>query len=470
MRKVFVLFTLVLLFFHSQAQQGYFISIDADGNQPFSVMVGKKNYSSSSTGHLVIPNLRDSSYQLAFNFPNGSYAEHVFTIQIDKRDKGYQLKKNAEQGWSLQDWQTMVWIKSDNPARNSYTADFSSSEKSRDAFARMMAAVVNDSAVLFITPPKPPALVKKEDKPKDSAAAIAKANTPADSTTIKKQGDISQVTTPPTKEKTKDSTLAKQKTDSLIVVAKNNEAVSDSLASPSEKNAAEINKTDSSSLPAPVPQKQKEEKAGAPRTDSGSHTAAIVIRLGEKWTNNTRELTYTDAGDTVQVVIELDPKKLPDSSSSVSKGNPPTADTTINTADPVRIKPPVQKDSVTMAPKKEGATQAPDSALKKKPVLINSDCKNFATDADLDKLRIKMLAENSLDDRIQIARKVFKTKCFTARQIKALTELFVSDKTRYAFFDAAYPFVSDSENFKALVELLSDPYYVDRFKAMVRMQ
>ena len=80
-----------------------------------------------------------------------------------------------------------------------------------------------------------------------------------------------------------------------------------------------------------------------------------------------------------------------------------------------------------------------------------------------------MLSESNLDERIVLARKVFRTKCFTTKQVKALTELFVNDKTRYGFFDAAYPFVSDSENFKALVELLSDDYYINRFKVMVRM-
>jgi hypothetical protein len=80
-----------------------------------------------------------------------------------------------------------------------------------------------------------------------------------------------------------------------------------------------------------------------------------------------------------------------------------------------------------------------------------------------------MLTESNLDERIQIARKFFRTKCVTTRQVRALTELFVNDKTRYAFFDAAYPFVSDSSNFKSLIDLLNEEYYINRFKAMVRM-
>ncbi len=110
-----------------------------------------------------------------------------------------------------------------------------------------------------------------------------------------------------------------------------------------------------------------------------------------------------------------------------------------------------------------------DTVVKKQVVMINSDCRNLATDADLDKLRVKLLAETSVDNRIEAARKVFKSKCFTTRQIRALTELFYTDESRYRFFDAAYPHVTDTEAFKGLVELLSDPYYTGRFRAMVRL-
>ncbi len=101
--------------------------------------------------------------------------------------------------------------------------------------------------------------------------------------------------------------------------------------------------------------------------------------------------------------------------------------------------------------------------------MINSDCRSFAVDADVDKLRIKMLAENNVDDRIMAARKYLKTKCFYTKQIKSLSELFLSDEGRYRFFDASYPFVIDTDNFKELVSLLRDEYFVNRFKAMVRL-
>ncbi|HEX6223886.1 MAG TPA: DUF4476 domain-containing protein, partial [Chryseolinea sp.] len=111
-----------------------------------------------------------------------------------------------------------------------------------------------------------------------------------------------------------------------------------------------------------------------------------------------------------------------------------------------------------------------DSAKKSsKLVMVNSDCRAIATNNDVDKLRVKLLQEKDAESRIAAAKKVFKTKCFTADQIKALSELFPYDEQKYEFLEAAYPFVSDTFAFKELVSLLDDPNYVSRFRRMVRL-
>jgi hypothetical protein len=110
----------------------------------------------------------------------------------------------------------------------------------------------------------------------------------------------------------------------------------------------------------------------------------------------------------------------------------------------------------------------PQAEPIKKAVIQNSDCKSFAVEEDFMKLRKKMAAENSDEDMVSAARKVFKTKCFTVEQIKNLSVLFLNDSGKYKFFDAAYPFISDSHNFDNLQKLLSDEYYINRFKAMLR--
>ena len=57
---------------------------------------------------------------------------------------------------------------------------------------------------------------------------------------------------------------------------------------------------------------------------------------------------------------------------------------------------------------------------------VNSDCKSFANDGDFLRLRKKMASENNNDDMIRIAKKVFRTRCFSTEQIKNLSFLFLN--------------------------------------------
>ena len=79
-----------------------------------------------------------------------------------------------------------------------------------------------------------------------------------------------------------------------------------------------------------------------------------------------------------------------------------------------------------------------------------------------------MASETVDDDMIAEARKYFKSKCFTVLQLKNLSTLFLDDGGKYKFFDAAYTYVSDAENFINLQAELKDEYYTNRFKAMLR--
>jgi hypothetical protein len=100
--------------------------------------------------------------------------------------------------------------------------------------------------------------------------------------------------------------------------------------------------------------------------------------------------------------------------------------------------------------------------------ITNADCKSFATNDDFLKLRKKMAAADNPEDMISLAKKVFKSKCFATEQVKNLSVLFLKDAGKYDFFDAVYPFVSDSKNFETLESQLTDSYYIKRFKVMIK--
>ena len=99
---------------------------------------------------------------------------------------------------------------------------------------------------------------------------------------------------------------------------------------------------------------------------------------------------------------------------------------------------------------------------------VKKKCPSVATESDFYKVRKNMAAETNDEAMIAVAKKYFKTKCFSSLQVKNLGTLFLNDAARYKFFDAAYESVSDQENFPALVSELKDEYYINRFKAMLR--
>jgi Domain of unknown function (DUF4476) len=103
-----------------------------------------------------------------------------------------------------------------------------------------------------------------------------------------------------------------------------------------------------------------------------------------------------------------------------------------------------------------------------KTATVSIVCKNIATDDDFFRLRKIMASFISDDDMIMTAKRSFKLKCFTTEQVKNLSFLFLKDEARYHFLDTAYPFVFDTENFGTLETLLTDSYYINRFKAMIR--
>ena len=203
------------------------------------------------------------------------------------------------------------------------------------------------------------------------------------------------------------------------------------------------------------------QKAGLKSNSPGSNSLSEVKKIAEKKTEKTLMVSYTDKSgngktDTIQIIIPIDP---PAASVPKKDSNFPRWQ-----SNPRPLTDPVVSKKDSGSNSNIGMAQP----ASKVPVMVNSDCVNFASEYDLDKLRVKMIAEVTADDRIAAAKKVFRTKCFTTRQIRALTELFLNDEGKYKFLDTAYPFASDSHEFRNLVSVMKEDYYIKRFNAMIR--
>lgn len=125
---------------------------------------------------------------------------------------------------------------------------------------------------------------------------------------------------------------------------------------------------------------------------------------------------------------------------------------------------PIVEDSKPVVQETKPEVQEP----QKEKVATNPNCTDQATDADFLKLRKKMASADSDEDMIAVAKKAFKSKCFTTAQIKNLSFFFLKDEGKYQFFDAAYTHVSDKKEFKDLQSQLVDEYYINRFKVMIQ--
>ena len=208
-------------------------------------------------------------------------------------------------------------------------------------------------------------------------------------------------------------------------------------------------------------------------------TNSIIKKLENK-NNDGIEMVYLDefanSTDTIRIFIvaenEIKPEVLElNKIDSVDSGKT----TTRVPVDSVKEPQLDTRLSVSQQPAdstKNSLPNAQENKSKKKPVfiettMINSDCKNYATENDFLKIRKKMVSENTDEDMIKAAKKFFKTMCFTTEQIKNLSVLFLKDEGKYLFYDAAYPFASDSESFPSLVNQLTDNYYITLFKAML---
>ena len=413
--KAALLACCVLLALAGSSQRQYYVLVESEKSQPFYIRLGETIYNSSTVGHVILSQLIDSTYTLEIGFPQDQYPSNHFVIRMNKKDHGYQLKNLTGKGWVLFDYQTAELLypaKKEGIAQSGYSL-----VKKEDGFARLLAEVVNDTSVLYsIVYDKPLEPVVKTEK-------VAK-----EVTASKKEDVITRQTPEPAKE---------------------------------------------------------------------VRTLAAVSLIGQKESDSGRHITYKDDKDSVSIFIptEQDVQKHSIAEQNTEKKKEDSEKKKENNTQAAGIKPEVAivpivaadtllRKTETPVNKAETSVikEVPDSSNKvvqqktpdtlnqqKKLVLLNSDCKAIAWDNDVDKLRIKMLGEKDVDNKITVARKIFKTKCFSSNQIKGLTELFATDQDKYKFLDAAYPFVVDTDNFKQLSYLLTDDYYVKRFRAMVRL-
>ncbi len=410
------------------AQLNHFIYLQTDNQQPFYIKYNNRIISSSASGYLILPKLKDGVVEFALGFPKTNLEEQQFQCTIDKADKGFLVKNFNEKGWGLYDLQSSSIVYANVKTIPVTNTQASTVPPANDPFSNMLSKVTQDSTVKTVTIVKEPVEVKPVVKPD-----TAKVTKPAEGV-VKKEPSVQQP---------KD-TVAK-----VVVVP----------AAEPKKEEQVVKKEEVVTPPVTEPEWK------APAKSIIRQIRKFESREGADYVFEVE--TDNAVKDTVRFFIEKDttaPVAVTPAPAEVKKD---TVAVTPAVVAPVETK----KDEVVV--KKEEAVAPPvtEPAPKKETQsLPNSNCKDFATEDDLIKLRRKMASQRKDEQMVEEAKKVFRNKCFTSAQLRNLSVTFLTDEGRYRFFDAALPYVTDFANFKSLGETIQDEYYKRRFIALLPNQ
>lgn len=418
---IIILFSASALF--AKAQQIHFIYLQTENGQPFYVKLNNKVVSSSSAGYLILPKLIDGDYQLSIGFPRKEFPEENFQISVANKNEGFLLKNFGEKGWGLFNMQSFDVVM----GNNTNTAEPVAKNLQNDPFSKMLANVVKDSSIL------------QKNEPVKEVPVVAKV----DSTVAVAEKKEPPLFSPATK------FLSKKNNDGMeMIYIDTNQSRNDTIRIfiPAEKPIIKTN------VDTEVVQNEKP-------SPSFKDTALVNVANAVKKANADTDTSTTPA-----------PVFLENINSIKNKDSAVTEKTNEVKHDEVKQPELNGQDSVMRTENKPDDTQKDNIVVLPKVVkssTINSDCKAFAADEDFLKLRKKMASENSDDNMIKIAKKVFHSKCFSTEQIKNLSFLFLTNEGKYRFFDLAYAFASDSDQYYTLQSQLTDNYYINRFKAMI---
>ena len=410
MRRICLTFLFVCAAIVIHAQRRYFIYLQSENKQAFSIKINNTTTHSSGSGYAIISKLIDSVYRAEIDM-KGVTAVLLFEIKMNQKDHGFQLKNFKEKGWGLFDQQSLEILMPVNKVDEK--ADVASkSEKETNSFADILSKASNDPTL------------------KDKAEKKTEAENPVTDKTE------------PVKTASNDVKETKNVKDTVDI-----KTALENPVPPSTNDITKPNKIESEEQP------QKE----------STYKKTIVTRKSESSTTQGFGLLYLDqyengVTDTIRLIIPNQSQPFQDNSKQVQKEEKQFIESIKTDTVALKIN---EKQEVAVNTKEVVKPVTKESSA-------NKNCNSVAADQDFFALRKQMAAAEGDENMVAVAKSFFKTTCFSVAQIKNLCFLFLNDEGKYRFFDQAYSHVSDPENFKSLESEIKDEYYRNRFRAMIR--
>jgi hypothetical protein len=480
--------------------------------------MGEKVYSSTASGYVILPKLKDSTYSLYLGQPGSQVKELRFTVSINNADHGF-LLKNFQNEWGLFDLQSMAVI---NPTPSTSGVMYDSNSVKSDRFTRLLAKAVNDSTLLMepVMAKAEPRETKKEEKEKKAAKdkdeAVAKAseddsvkedvavNMPvtesapvatssaADSNAVKettnketsgndsvvkaeavaarqtitpKETVVPQETSAPADTVATIDTALSKDTFSVKETAVSDQAASDEATAPKDAVVQNDQKADTGEINAGTPEQTEFKRSVVKKYAESSNFQGFGLTFVDTWEGVT---------DTIRLVIP----NIVDASSLV-KTEQLKADNQAKTGnkvpDQVMRETLTSNDNKTLTPVVLNETSNSDVTKEKdsiqttvtKEVVAPANCKDEASNSDFLELRKNMASKDRGEEMLDEARKAFKERCYTTEQIRKLSVLFYTQEGKFLFFKDAKPFVSDKDRFSTLLFEFHDNAYQERFKSLL---
>jgi len=461
----------------------HFIYIQAKAKQPFYVILNKKVYSSSSIGYLIIPKLKDGSYDLRIGFPQAQTPEQNFTCVVKGSDAGYSLQKGDDGNLGLLNLQSKAFIASSSQTTVEDQYDVASAKvddakqdagtkvadakakteqaATNNAFSAMLSDAANDPTLALPKETPKATLASKEEKtstqvedfgndPIEDSKAIAQAAPeehlkPAENTNAdlsKTYGVIKS-----------GQQRSKQGTSMTFVMFNSRSTDTVNILVPHTAQTAD---EEQSTGVAPTPISKKESLALFANTEEdsfnvdGENAAAARKEARRK---KREEKRFVDLGDGDQSTQQAETKGAvnnPFYDKSKDDNSDPDASGTQQSRK--------ERAEANVAQEVQDPAQTAAGSVQCDPI----------TDKNFQKMQKKMIARNNDNDMIAIVDKYIEGKCLTTSQVKTLGGLFLSDAGRYALFHDTYSHVSDKQNFPALEGQLLDNYFKKRFQQILQ--
>ena len=126
-----------------KSQQTHFIYIQSEDRQPFYVRLKEKIISSTESGYLFVPKLEQGQLNFTLGFPKNAWPSSSYSLEIENKDLGFQLKKVDDHTWALYNIQSSDLLSPQevNKVSNQII------ETSTDEFTNILAEVSNTPSV-----------------------------------------------------------------------------------------------------------------------------------------------------------------------------------------------------------------------------------------------------------------------------------------------------------------------------------